>query len=267
VNASTFVDGLIDDVPAEVLEAFVEASAGCLKCVDPSDLIPLGSGDVGCPAYMCGGCGTEWLETWYTCRDCCEVCRCMGCDPAKHWGMCESCCGSGNRRLTTGSGVDFTIDVCMDDVNPLNPTSTYYVDYNDLIEDFEAELKACYENKEDFYNRWSSLCSDVGIDLSTMARNSGEPSTIMFDIEGMDKEGAKITTYSSDESHQSTSNMFFYGALGFVSISVFAVMGTAVVVKVLNKRKEERNAQTAKWVAEMGTVNPVMGSGTNPSTL
>ena len=273
VNVSTFVQGLIDDVPKEVIDTFVEASAGCLKCVDPSDLLPLTTGNNGCPAWHCAKCGDEWLETWLTCRDCCGECRCMGCHPDKWWGMCEDCCEEDDtRRLSgavsssaagSGMSVDFTIDVCMDDVSPLDPSSTYYVDFESMIEDFTAELAACYADKDEFSDRWASLAADSGIDLSTMAR-SDTGGTIMFEMEGVDKDHAKVTTYSSDESHRSTSHMIFYGALGFVSVSAFAVMGTAVVVKVLNKRKELKREQTAKWVSEMtnaDVANPVMDGG------
>jgi hypothetical protein len=121
---------------------------------------------------------------------------------------------------------------------------------------------ACYEDRETFMNSWSSLCAESGIDLSLMARQSGDTSRILFGVGYIDSESAKVTTYSSDDSHRSTSHMIFYSALGFVMISAFGVVGTAVVVKLLNKRKEEEDEQAAKWVSEMGSVdvaNPVSG--------
>ena len=273
VNVTTFIEGLIDDVPKEIFDAFVEASAGCLKCVDSTDLRPLGSGHGGCGTKKCRGCGIPYEETKKKCKKCCGTCRCQGC--TRPWwgkGLCDDCCGG--RRLSdevdyAGASIDFTIDVCMDDVSPVAPSSSYYIDYAEMLEDFEAELKRCYEEKDDFLTRWASLTADVGIDLSTMARSSGGPPALMFEMEDVDKEGAQVTTYSSDESHRSTSHMIFYGALGFVSISAFAVLGTAVVVRILNKRKEQRREQSAKWVAEMSSadiVNPVGGDGVSSSS-
>ena len=273
VNVSTFIEGLIDDVPKEAIVAFVEASAECLQCVDLSDLLPLGSGNNGCPSWQCSKCGDEWKETWLTCRDCCGYCRCMGCDPDKHWGMCEDCCD--DRRLSKGDdsvrkrSSDFTVDVCMDDIKPKDPTATYYVDYEDMIDDFEKELKACYSDKDNFKSMWSAVLAAAGLDLSSLARD-GDTTNIMFDMEGIDKEGAQVKTYSSDESHRSTSNMFFYSALGFVAISVFAVVGTAIVVRVFNKRNEQRAEQAARWVSEMaseGVVNPVGEGDKSASSL
>jgi hypothetical protein len=57
--------------------------------------------------------------------------------------------------------------------------------------------------------------------------------------------------------------MMFYSALGFVTVSAFAVFGTALVVQVLRKRREADEEQAAKWVSELTTVettNPIAPS-------
>ena len=281
VNASSAISGLIDDVPKEVYEAFVIASTECLQCVDESNVQMLVSGDNGCNFNKCKGCG-EASETWHSCRSCCGECRCMGCDNNFGPGggrMCDDCCGGIRRKLsvTTGTAdaskeddVDFNINVCMDNVNPLDSSSTSYVDHVQMLTDFEAELETCYTDTEGFMDSWSSLCADSGIDLSLMARQEGEPKTILFGANGLDSEHAVVTTYSSDHSHQSTSHMIFYSALGFVSVSAFAVVGTAVVVKVLNKRRAANDAQEAQWMSEMSSVdntaNPLSDSGTSDAS-
>lgn len=279
VNASSFIGGLLDEVPKEVYEAFVEASAECLQCVGASDVKRLDAGDDACGRRKCRQCGKR-RETEKTCHECCGECRCMGCEynygPGKdNERLCDPCCPGSRRFLSfepandydddgainpVGASVDFSINVCMDDISPLDPSSTYYTDYVDMLEDFATELKACYEDSEAFYNSWASICADSGIDLSLLARKEGDPSTILFSMEYIDTKSAKVTTYSSDESHRSTSHMIFYSALGFVVVSAFAVLGTAVVVKVLNNRKEHEKEQTAKWVSEMVNVdasNPI----------
>jgi hypothetical protein len=68
----------------------------------------------------------------------------MGCDYNRGpgwWRVCDAgrvidgveCC-TGGRRLTEEDNdetkiQDFNIDVCMDDISPLDPSSTYYMDY------------------------------------------------------------------------------------------------------------------------------------------
>ena len=278
VNASTAISGLIDDVPKEVYEAFVIASTECLQCVDESNVQVLHSRHNGCNSNKCKGCG-EKSETWWTCRSCCDECRCMGCDNNLGPGggrKCDDCCDDRRKLSVTTTDdvkeedVNFNINVCMDNVNPLDSSSTSYVDHVQMLADFEAELEACYTDTEGFMDSWSSLCADSGIDLSLMARQEGEPKTILFGANGLDSEHAVVTTYSSDESHQSTSHMIFYSALGFVAVSAFAVVGTAVVVKALNKRRAAKDAQEAQWVSEMSSVdntaNPLSGSGTSDAS-
>jgi hypothetical protein len=166
--------------------------------------------------------------------------------------------------------VDFNINVCVADVTPLNPSASHYLDYAQMLTDFESELQECYADSEGFLDSWSSLCADSGIDLSLMARTEeGGSPKLLFGMQGVDSAGARVTTYSSDESHRSTSHMIFYSALGFVAVSAFAVFGTAVVVKLINKRQEEEQEQSAKWVAEMATVdtaNPLSPSDSGESS-
>lgn len=272
VNASTAISGLIDDVPDEVYEAFVIASTECLQCVDESSVEMLsrtrgGSGHGGCSANKCKGCGKQ-SETWMTCRSCCGECRCMGCDYNLGPGAnrkCDDCCDDGRRMLraeaaeqSTEDDVNFNINVCMDNVNPLDSTSSQYLDHTQMLSDFETELEACYADTERFMASWSSLCADSGIDLSLMARRDSDgSSTIMFGSTDFDSENAVVSTSSSDDTHRSTSHVMFYSALGFVALSAFAVVGTAVVVKVLNKRKAAEEEQAALWVSEMASVVPV----------
>lgn len=260
VLATDLVFGLKDDVPVEVYEAFVTASSQCLSCVEDSDVKILG-----------GGTGDGSKLSRRQCKNrgcsCCDKWWCQHSD-GSNWCP-EQCldrfpkCKDERRRLTgqdDGTNpyfVNYELDVCMDDISPLETTTSSYVDYNDMLIVMESDLATCYDDKEVFLDSWSSLCTQSGIDLSLMARTEGDTSTIMFGATGFDAENAVVTTYTSDESHRSTSHMIFYSALGFVTLSAFAIIGTALVVRVLNKRKEEEAAQAAQWVSEMATVETV----------
>lgn len=159
--------------------------------------------------------------------------------------------------------ISFEISVCMDDITPQKAGEASYTDYKRMLADFSDELSTCYADKDAFYNSWSSYAADSGIDMGLMARTEGGGSAIMFSSGALDIEGATVVSYSSDESHRSTSNMMFYSALGFVTLSAFAVFGTAVVVRVLNNRKAREEEQAAQWVTELTsqeTMNPVGSS-------
>jgi hypothetical protein len=158
---------------------------------------------------------------------------------------------------------DFNINVCMDDVTPLDPNTNYYTHYERMLQDFQTELQECYEDRETFLESWSSLAADSGIDLSLMARDDAGKSNILFGMNDLDTTNAAVTSYDSSGSHRSTSHMMFYSALGFVTVSAFAVFGTALVVQVLRKRREADEEQAAKWVSELTTVettNPIAPS-------
>jgi hypothetical protein len=261
VFVTDLVHGLKDDVPVEVYEAFVTASSQCLSCVEKTDVEVLTetADESTMSLAQCRRAGC-WccLQTWCQRNDGSNYCpeQCYDDFPK---------CDSSSRRLTGEDDgnpyfINYELDVCMDVMTPLDTSSSSYVDHTQMLEDFEKELATCYEDKDTFLNSWSSLCADSGIDLSLMARTEGDSRTITFGSTGIDMENAVMTTYSSDDSHRSTSHMIFYSALGFVTLSAFAVIGTAVVVKVLNKRKEAEKEQEAKWVSEMvnvDTANPV----------
>jgi hypothetical protein len=55
---------------------------------------------------------------------------------------------------------DFNINVCMDDVTPLDPNTNYYTHYERMLQDFQTELQECYEDRETFLDSWSSLAAD-----------------------------------------------------------------------------------------------------------
>jgi hypothetical protein len=265
VLATDLVYGLKDDVPVEVIEAFVTASSQCLACVDSSDVeAKTETADESVLSYnecmwYCWCCTEFWCQDWEGNNFCPEQCY----DDF-------ATCAPSERRVLFGEDettadptfMNFEIDVCMDDMTPLDGSQSSYVDYDRMLDDFLDELTACYADRDAFMTTWSDLCSESGIDLSLMARASGArgTDTIILGAPGLDTEHAEVTTYSSDDSHRSSSLMIFYSALGFVALSAFAVVGTAVVVKVLNKRKEEEAAQEAQWVSEMtaaDTSNPV----------
>ena len=274
VNITSAVDGMLYDSPHAVYSAFVAASIDCLECVSNENVEALTFYNYGCNYQKCKNCG-EYDETWQTCRTCCGECRCMGCDSNyglqgdrkcdADWGWNyqswrSSCCSSrrlGDESFESSENLDvtFSLDVCMDDVSPLEGSSSHYVDFHALFDDFQVELAKCYDNKDVFINSWSSYCSDAGIDLSLMARTQGDVNSIMFGLAGLDTEDAVITTTTSSESHRSTSNIMFYSALGFVFLSAFAVGGTAMVVKVLKIRDDARQAQQAAWVSDISNVD------------
>jgi hypothetical protein len=258
------VYGLKEDVPVEVYEAFVTASSQCLSCVDETDVEVLVStadeskmSPTECKRSGCWCCTYSWCQKSDGSNWCPEQCHDI-----------YSQCSSSSRRLTGEDDgnpyfLNYEMNVCMDDVTPLNPAATSYVDHTQMLADFESELASCYADRGGFMDTWSSLCANSGIDLSQMTRDDGGESTIMFGSTGFDSDSAVVTTYTSDESHRSTSHMIFYAALGFVTVSAFAVFGAAVVVKQLNKRKDEEHDQAAKWVSEMAnveTANPVASS-------
>ena len=266
VLVTDLVFGLKDEVPVEVYEAFVTASSQCLSCVDKTDVNVLknpqprsktGDNKVSlpdCKKSGCWCCQEYWCSIAYGTNYCPSSC-------SEHYPQCFA----ERRQLTDGFDddtdnsnypyfVNYELNVCMEDITPLDPSATSYVDHTEMLADLERELATCYEDKDAFLDSWSSLCADSGIDLSLMARQEGEPKTILFGANGLDSEHAVVTTYSSDESHQSTSHMIFYSALGFVAVSAFAVVGTAVVVKVLNKRRAAGEEQAAQWVSEMTNV-------------
>ena len=253
VLVTDLVFGLKDEVPVEVYEAFVTASSQCLSCVDETDVKALTetADESNMPLWECR------LKCW-----CCEEEWCQFSD-GSNWCP-QQCyddfgqCAPESRRLTGEDDgnpyfINYDLNVCMEDITPQDSATISYVDHTEMLADLERELATCYEDKDAFLDSWSSLCADSGIDLSLMARQEGEPKTILFGANGLDSEHAVVTTYSSDESHQSTSHMIFYSALGFVAVSAFAVVGTAVVVKVLNKRRAADEEQAAQWVSEMAT--------------
>jgi hypothetical protein len=177
--------------------------------------------------------------------------------------QCLQCVDASNLKIEGDADVgdvSFKIDVCMDDVSPLDSSATYYTDYVTMLEDFQEELTACYAEKDAFYDSWSTLCADSGIDLSLSTRST-DRETVMYGLDDMDTQNSVVTSYSSDESHRSTSHMIFYAALGFVTVSAFAVFGTALVVRALNKKKEGEEAQAAQWVSELTSVET-----TNPAS-
>lgn len=257
VSVTDMIHGLKDDVPDEVFEAFAAASAQCLECVDTSSVKALSTSD-----------GTALTDG--QCRFWCWCCTSHHCqnDNGDHYcpDQCHDrwpSCATDDRRILTGEGKGdptvtsskpavYEIDVCMDDLEPLDKKSSTYSSYDKMLEDFDKELTECYKNKESFYNSWSAFAAQDGIDLSLMTRSEGGSSAVLFGVPAIDTEGAQVTqTYSSDASHQSTSQMIFYSAIGFVTVSAFAVVGTAVVVKVLNNRRSSNEEQSSLWMAEM----------------
>jgi hypothetical protein len=270
VLATDVISGLQDDIPVEVFETFVTASTQCLSCVDKSDVVVLSTGDETeltynqCRFRGCWCCTQSWCQKSDGSNFCPTQCyddfaQCAPSDEGRRLLM-----GDGAERILTDTVephvLSFEIDVCMDDITPLSSSTASYTDYKQMLADFKSELDTCYSNRDAFMSSWSSLAADAGIDLSLLAREGGGSSTILFSAAGLDGEHATLTTSVSDESHRSTSNMMFYSALGFVTLSAFAVFGTAVVVRVLNKRKAEEEAQAAQWVSELTsqeTANPV----------
>lgn len=255
VSVTELIYGLKDDVPVEVMDAFAAASSDCLSCVDKSNVKSLSTSD--------GSALSDW-----GCRLHCWCCSSSHCQDDEGNNFCpEQCfdrwpqCSNDGRRILTGEGDDhdavsatpavFEIDVCMDDLEPLDKSSPVYSSYEKMLVDFEKELASCYENKNKFYYSWSNYTAEDGYNLSLMAKEGSGGAQMMFGVPAVDTEGAKVTTYSADAAHQSTSQMIFYSALGFVAVSAFAVVGTAVVVKILNNRRSVNEEQASLWVAEM----------------
>lgn len=278
VNSTSSIFGLVDDVPEEVFEAFVTASTDCLQCVDKSSVHLFHSRNKKCKKDdHCKGCGLP-SEDKKNCKQCCGVCRCMGCEwnygndrKATRKKRCDKCCVDPNeenndrRRLAADADtfIEFKIDVCMDDLTPLDSEDAFYSDYADMLDDFQTELQECYDDKDGFMSRWSSLAANHGIDLALLARDDGGTSRILFGMDDMDTENVAVTSSDSSGSHRSTSNMMFYSALGFVTVAAFAVFGTALVVQVLRKRRESKELQEAQWVSELSavdTTNPVQSA-------
>jgi hypothetical protein len=268
VSVTDFVSGLIDDVPDEVYEAFVEASAQCMSCVSTSDVKYLSEtaddtvlSYLQCKIRGCWCCTHDWCQHGDGTNFCPEQCY----DDFPTCGPDDDAAGddTAGRRLAGGTSTPtaftFEVDVCMDDMTPLDSSATSYVDPIKMLDDFQAELAACYADKDAFMSTWSGLCADSGIDLSLMARrsDSGDSETMLLGVPGIDAENFKLTTYDSSDSHRSTSHMIFYSALGFAALSAFAVFGTAVVVKVVNKRSAAKAEQDAKWIAELSSVEVV----------
>jgi hypothetical protein len=295
VDVSSLVEGFMDGMPQEVFTKFVEASSLCLKCVDKSNLKKTrggdddsggGSGNNGCNIDRdCRECGTQ-KEMKNNCKACCPGPRCMGCDwnlgplynnKGKDIRRCSNRCNPEEYtypyslptsvlsieevveatagEIEEADRVEFKLDVCMAEVDE-------DTDYTTMVDRFKDELNACYAAKDTFMDSWSSLCVDVGIDLPNLMKDNNRES-IMLSLDELDAEDAVVTTYSSDETHRSSSHMLFYSALGFVTVAAFAVFGTAVVVRVLNKRQEDRDTQAAQWVSELTsteTTNPVSAS-------
>ena len=236
-----------------------------------------------CSSYFsqCYGCNMA-NEGDKSCQPCCNQCRCEGCDKNEErngWQknvygdyVCDECCSS-RRRLYTNNTKEITtkeinnteeqiselyiyykLNVCMEKVSPLDLTETYYKDYKEMLNDFQNELHYCYENRTQFISTWASLSAEQGLDLSLMTRDdSRDTSIILFGYTGMEVSEAEVKTYYSSESHKATSHMFFYGALGFIVISISAIITTFIVILITNKRKEEK----AKLIANIGKSDEV----------
>lgn len=238
-------------------------------------------GEETCSTYIsdCYGCNLS-NEGDNSCKSCCNQCRCEGCDKdddRNGWQkmvygdyVCDECCSS-RRHLNTDNTniinsseeqiselselyVYYTLKVCMDEVSPLDLTETYYTDYKEMLNDFLNELHYCYENRSQFINTWETLSAERGLDLSLMVRSdSRDTSTILFGYTGMEISEAEVKTYYSSEPHKATSHIIFYGALGFIIISVSLIIISFVVVLVTNNRKEEK----AKLIANIGKSDEV----------
>lgn len=211
-------------------------------CVEP---------EIKCSAYIneCYGCNLL-IEGSKSCKTCCGECRCKGCNTNNQlsgWlkqlygdSVCDECCHTRQLDPLQEIQIYFNINVCMDNVKPLNTTNIQYTNYKDMLYDFNNELHKCYQNKTQFINNWSLITSNKGMDLSLMMRDENyDLSTILFGYTGMEIQNAQVISYDSSERHKSTSHMLFYSAIGFIIISISAILSTAIVTKVLNKRKEQ----------------------------
>lgn len=338
VNISDIIFGLKGNIPIDIIDSYIAASAGCLKGVDENNLrhqedqiIAFNTGNNICNSYSsCRWCGsifenenncesccddcrcvgcewnrgsrtnylgysrvcddccvqgievcTSYVNDCYgckmsnegdkSCKDCCGVCRCEGCSKTNErigWSkniygdyICDDCCEE--RRLQSNitniingdtefeTHIYFNIDVCMDDITPLDSSKSNYINYIDMLNDFSDEFHLCYEDKDKFINSWTSISAHKGLDLNLMVRDEKEPSTLLFGYTSIEISNAQVKTYDSSDSHKSTSHMIFYGSLGFVTISLFAILSTAFVVYIFNKRKRTN----AKFISEIN--NPM----------
>lgn len=240
-------------------------------------------GEEICSSYIgdCYGCNLS-NEGDNSCKSCCNQCRCEGCDKDDErdgWQkivygeyVCDECCSSRRYLYANNTNrkakeeiktnktsnaeermseiyVYYQLSVCMDEISPLDFTEKYYTDYKEMLNDFTNELHYCYENKTQFISTWASISAEQGLDLSLMTRDdSKDTSKILFGYIGMEVSDAEVKIYSSSGSHQATSHIYFYGALGFVIISISAIITIFVVVLIINKRKEK----TAKLIANIG---------------
>lgn len=216
-----------------------------------------------CESYLydCFGCNMA-NEGEKSCKSCCNQCRCEGChidDERNGWQkyiygdyVCDDCCSS-RRHLSmqemSETYVYYGLSVCMDAVSPLDKTEVYYRDYKEMLNDFVNDLHYCYENKTQFITTWATLSAAQGLDLSLMTRDeSRDTTTILFGYTGMEVSEAEVKTYYSSDSHKATSHMIFYGAIGFIIISMSAIFATYVIVRKINEKKEEK----AKLLANIG---------------
>lgn len=243
VNVSDIIFGLKGDVPVDIINSYITASAGCLKGVDKNNLSPqesqirtLNTGNNICNSHSscrwcgsifenenncescCDGCrcvGCEWnrgvgintlgysrvcdnccvqgievctsyISDCYgckmtnegdkTCKDCCGICRCEGCSKTNErndWQkniygdyVCDDCCEERRLQTNISNGdtefetyIYFNIDVCMEDIKPLNTSKSNYINYIDMLNDFSEELHLCYEDKDKFINSWVATSS------------------------------------------------------------------------------------------------------------
>lgn len=274
VSVTDMIQGLKDDIPEEVISAFVETSAECMQCVETSDVSLFSTGDGSTLTYSqcrarCWCCRNHHCQDEHGNHNCpaqcfddfsrCDFRRFLAEDEPT--SKVETYTGPG--ALSSSHAVNFEIDVCMDDIVPLDMSKESYPSHKLLLSDFEEELTKCYEEKEDFYESWALRLSQRGIDLTQMTRDGVGSPGMLFGTPAVDSEGAEVTAYSSGDSHKETSNMIFYGALGFATVAAFAIFGTALVVKMLNARKAANEEQATRWVAEMaaaesgGEMNPM----------
>ena len=209
-------------------------------CVEPEEE------DI-CESYMmeCYGCKLS-NEGTNSCKECCGHCRCKGCNiNNQRYGwlealygdyVCDDCCND-RRRIEEQPQEDiqiyYNLKTCI--------ASQLHYDYQDILENYNNQLHNCYQNKSQFLNTWATLTSNQGIDLSLMIRDeTGDLSTILFGHTGMEIENARVeSSYESSNSHKATSHMIFYGAIGFLIVSISAIISTAIVIKIFNKRKEK----------------------------
>ena len=311
VNVSDMLIGLKMNTPPEVIDAYIEASGKCINDIQTRKIVALNTGNNICEEHSsCQWCGTI-AETKNNCKECCNICRCVGCEWNRGIGInwygqervcdeccvepeeedkcesymrecygcklsnegaksCKTCCGQCRCEGCSSNNVrygwlkeiygDYVCDECCDthrriqepepEPEPEQDIQIYYNlkaciitndDIQRILENYNNQLHNCYQNRSQFINTWASLTADQGIDLSLMVRDEmdNDYSTILFGYNGMEIDNAQVTSYESSESHKATSYMIFYGALGFIIVSISAVISTAIVVRVKNKRKEQ----------------------------